>query len=151
MSYTTKNGAKRIVKNGRVKIGGIYYYPKSPYETLPYDGRFEGNQLRFGRYHEQHSDGLFYKPFVCFISEDERLNIVDGHSHWNTWWADTDIMLQMLTAAPQKSSHAHQLRLWILRHHGVDTKKEPRIPGELWGETLERIFDRWIADRELVI
>jgi len=95
-----KNFAIRTVKNGRVKIGGVYYVPTNP----DYDDALEGLRYAFGRYWTgdklyRNKDG---KSIVCLwgtehdykTGEDRDFSApphcgVDG-SYIYEWWSEVD-------------------------------------------------------------
>lgn len=143
MSYTTPNWARRTVKNGRVLIGGVYYYPRGMYDTIPYDERFEGKTLLFGRYNTQCGHGLVYEPHVYLHPEDHHSNVVNGEIHWSDWWADVDTMIQLIDTVPQNSGYAHRLRVAILRFKKINLDNIPRTGGN-WGVSVRYAFDKWL-------
>lgn len=58
-----KNMNVRTVRDGKVKIRGVYYTPRDP----GYDGRFEGRRFAFGSYWTGRElyRGLDGETFVC--------------------------------------------------------------------------------------
>ena len=72
-SVTTKNGAVRKIKNGRVKIAGKYYEPQRTYQQ--YDGRLDGLWYLFGRYNDTSKVVLIGSlDFIRFCEENEELS-----------------------------------------------------------------------------
>lgn len=103
----------RTVKNGRVKIGGKYFAPRTNH--LPYDGRLDGMRLIFVLYRYPGQTGFSYRRKHCqrqvwlWGTEemakashqrylelwDENPCIVSGHFPWDFWDMEGDLNAQM--------------------------------------------------------
>jgi hypothetical protein len=89
-----KRSVIRTIRNGRVKINGIYYSPEdSVHPTfVPYTGQLDGKRFVFGLY--QYGDSPL--PFVfMWGSEKEYMNpgsdwpgcnCMDGYFQWQWWY-----------------------------------------------------------------
>jgi hypothetical protein len=87
-----KHRAYRTVRNGRVKIGGLYYRPTQHH--VPYDGRCDGHRFLFARYDKP---GGGWEPYVnlwgteAAARDPENVDpmvgphLVDGAYPWD-WW-----------------------------------------------------------------
>ena len=83
-------GADRTVKNGRVKIGGKWYYPQQNH--MPYDGRCDGFRFHFGTYPPPFDAVSLHSLAGAIDSDDDNAimegpHCVDGHYPW-AWWVE---------------------------------------------------------------
>ena len=90
----------RTVRKGRVKVGRKLYHPSEKY--MPYDGRFEGMRLSFGRYFSfngnkwEQEPYLFLTGFASDLGWDKwvELATIEGadkscYFYWD-WWNEVE-------------------------------------------------------------
>lgn len=85
-SYTSDKFAIRKVKDGKVKIGNIYYKPKE--HLMKYDGRLEGQRFAFGRYSHNKDFVSLWGTEKFFLDENassDGPHVVDGILPWDFW------------------------------------------------------------------
>lgn len=104
------NLVERTVRNGKVKINGVWYMPDD--SSFAYDGRLDGVRCLFGLYPNYYSTGIFYECHIelwgtvaysqwhreqCekyngeFFEDcppDIQLDVVDNVFVWSSWYAD---------------------------------------------------------------
>jgi hypothetical protein len=85
-NYTSKTFAIRKVKNGKIKIGNIYYKPQEHH--MKYDGRLEGQRFAFGRYLHKEDIVSLWGTLEYFFDENassDGPHVVDGTYPWLFW------------------------------------------------------------------
>lgn len=104
--YTSDKAAVRKIRDGKVKIGGVWFYPGVHPGAMngarwiparPYDGRLENTIQLFCRYHHWGTDDKQrYEPFVSLWADSDSPSVVDGVFEWQFWYPSIDYMRQLV-------------------------------------------------------
>jgi len=157
-SRTSKRWATRKIRNGRVKIGGIWYYPSKWYkQDKGYDGRLDGQWWVFGRYpdmleHVALWGSLDYSHGKREFGTDPNNFDMNGDGqktiNWSSWFCDIPTMQKLLEQSD--SEQRHEIRMTILTLKGIDTEADEyqqfREGSKNWGEIVERIYEHVMTD-----